>query len=775
MRAVRIVAMLLAALVLVVGIAVAVMNHYRDGIARRVAANLLDPYEIRVDDVTVGSVGAERIELDLVVLRRDDGLRVLIEGARLPVSASGLEGQGVDVDRVVIEPAAGRPDEAAADIAAIVERLLALPELLPEFRVDVASLNVSGYPELTGLSWQSYGGAQAFIADVDGLRLAADLEAMDAAERSTGSITASVGDEEAIETLFALERVSDGYQLEGSLALAIVPMLPILVRAGLVPEEVSQLNAHLSGSAVVTVSGGETPLATVALRMSPDGVADAAFRDEDGPATAVRLLEGAEAELDFKYPSGDWGMAVAEAHLHVNHDGFPGLRLRVQDLVCSSSLECTMRGDFEPVTIANGVNLGGSVEGLALSSPDGGWRVRIAEASIDVGGISGPADLKAALSVSASDIVVDGAETVQGELEMGSPDIELLGHKIAIPGARGVFSRTGDELALTLKLGEVGEALSADLSLAHNLSNDTTRLTLDDAQIDFSGRSLSALIEGWPNEWDLVGGNWRGNGVFLRGKDGSVEFSAHQVLDAVAGSYGDIAFTGLNAELSAAEGAWPPAEPQAVSLSVDVVDVGFPLRSLETVLTVDAGSGRMAVDDTRMEALGGSVAVEPFVFDPEVDTLRVVLRPDAVQLPLMADLANFEALKVLGSVSGVIPVTIGPNGVIVDNGRLIGDAPGGTIRYEATGCTDEVMQARIGLDYARCVLTYYEFDSLTSDLSYSEDGNLVIDMRLEGTNPQHDPDQPVNLNPTLTTNVIDLIRSLQAARSIEDVFNRQAN
>ena len=71
------------------------------------------------------------------------------------------------------------------------------------------------------------------------------------------------------------------------------------------------------------------------------------------------------------------------------------------------------------------------------------------------------------------------------------------------------------------------------------------------------------------------------------------------------------------------------------------------------------------------------------------------------------------------------------------------------------------------------MLTDYEFDSLTSDLSYGKDGNLVLEMRLTGVNPQYDPEQPVNLNPKLETNVVDLIRSLQAARSIEEIFNRQ--
>ncbi len=775
MRAVRLVAMLLAAIVLVVAIAVAVMNHYRDGIARQMAADLLSPYEIRVDDVSVGSLGVERIEFDLIALRRDDGLRVIIEGAKLPVSSGGLEGVSVDIDRVRIEPAVGDPNAGAADIAAILERLLVLPELFPELSVDVAHLTLQGYPELTRLTWRSEAGAQALGVDLEGLRMTAELEAVDAADRSTGSVTLSVGGEEALEILLALDTASDGYEVEGSLELVAEPMLPMLIRAGWLPAELLRLDANLAGSFTAKLSGGDAPLATLALDIVADQGAEVRHGSEGGGAINVFLLEGNEAGVELEYPSGDWRISVAEARLQVDHDVISGLRLRLQDLVCAPGIDCAMRGSFERITVGNGVGLKGGAEGLALSLRDGSWRVELAEALIDADGITGPADLAAALSIRASAVTAEGTETVQGNLELLSPDIRLSGRSVSVPAARGAFGRNANDLTLDLEFGERDKAQFADVSVTHDLVTDATRLLIDDAQINFSDQALSALIEGWSEDWDLVAGSWRASGEFLRGKDGAVEFSARQALDAVAGNYGDIAFTGLNAALTTAETAWPPAEPQAVFVSVGVVDVGFPLRNLESVLTVDAGSRRIAVDETHVEALGGNVEVEPFVFDPEADTLSVVLRPDAVQLPLMAELANFEALKVLGSVSGVIPVTMGPNGVTVEDGRLIGDAPGGTIRYEAAGCTEEVMQARTGLDYARCVLTHYEFESLTSDVSYSEDGNLVIDMRLEGMNPQHDPDQPVNLNPTLTTNVIDLIRSLQAARSIEDVFNRQVN
>ena len=66
-----------------------------------------------------------------------------------------------------------------------------------------------------------------------------------------------------------------------------------------------------------------------------------------------------------------------------------------------------------------------------------------------------------------------------------------------------------------------------------------------------------------------------------------------------------------------------------------------------------------------------------------------------------------------------------------------------------------------------------EFDSLTSAVNYSEEGDLVLKMRLKGINPDVDPTQPVILNLNVENNVPQMLRSLQATRSIEDVLERQ--
>jgi len=156
----------------------------------------------------------------------------------------------------------------------------------------------------------------------------------------------------------------------------------------------------------------------------------------------------------------------------------------------------------------------------------------------------------------------------------------------------------------------------------------------------------------------------------------------------------------------------------------------------------------------------------------DADTNQLMLRASGVQLPLMAGLADLESVTISGSVSGEVPVTIRGNNVIIDNGRLENDPPGGVIRYgggAATGVVNDDSQ----LGIVTRTLRNFEFDSLTSAVNYSQDGDLVLQMRLKGINPDVDPTQPVILNLNVENNVPQMLRSLQATRSIEDVLERQ--
>ena len=110
--------------------------------------------------------------------------------------------------------------------------------------------------------------------------------------------------------------------------------------------------------------------------------------------------------------------------------------------------------------------------------------------------------------------------------------------------------------------------------------------------------------------------------------------------------------------------------------------------------------------------------------------------------------------------------------MIIDGGRLENDPPGGVIRYRGGGA-EAIAQDGSQLGIVTRTLQNFEFESLTSAVSYSDDGDLVLKMRLEGINPDVDPTQPVILNLSVENNVPQMLKSLQATRSIEDVLEKR--
>jgi hypothetical protein len=248
--------------------------------------------------------------------------------------------------------------------------------------------------------------------------------------------------------------------------------------------------------------------------------------------------------------------------------------------------------------------------------------------------------------------------------------------------------------------------------------------------------------------------------------------SAAVTADSLAGRYADIGFVGFSSRLeievkSAAELALQPAE-----FGVALVDIGFPVENISGTATPHIDEPAVEVNSLAMTMLGGTVTADPFRYDLDAESNELMLRARNVQLPLMAGLADLEAVTISGSVSGEIPVTIRGNNVIIDGGHLENDPPGGVIQYLG-GAADGIVDDRSQLGIVTRTLRNFEFDSLTSAVNYSQDGDLVLKMRLKGINPDVDPTQPVILNLNIENNVPQMLRSLQATRSIEDVLERK--
>ena len=300
-------------------------------------------------------------------------------------------------------------------------------------------------------------------------------------------------------------------------------------------------------------------------------------------------------------------------------------------------------------------------------------------------------------------------------------------------------------------------------------------MTLDNAAIEFDTLELSGIFTDWPYDWDIESGRGSATAGIRWSKSDAgfaYEGTAAITADSVAGRYADIAFLGFNGRLDIELNSEKEVLFEPARFDIALVDVGFPVEDISGTATPSIDESAITVSALSMSVLGGTVAVDPFRYHLDADTNQLMLRASGIQLPLMAGLADLEAVTISGSVSGEIPVTIRGNNVIIDDGHLENDAPGGVIRYgggAATGVVNDDSQ----LGIVTRTLRNFEFDSLTSAVDYSQGGDLVLQMRLKGVNPDVDPTQPVILNLNVENNVPQMLRSLQATRSIEDVLERQ--
>ena len=98
-------------------------------------------------------------------------------------------------------------------------------------------------------------------------------------------------------------------------------------------------------------------------------------------------------------------------------------------------------------------------------------------------------------------------------------------------------------------------------------------------------------------------------------------------------------------------------------------------------------------------------------------------------------------------------------------GHLSAEDPGGTIQL----ATDFGASAgQLGLDFAMKALGNFHYSTLNVDADYTENGDLALVVKLQGTNPEVEKGRAIVYNLTINENVLVLLESLRAPRAIID-------
>ncbi len=782
----------------------------RDYVARELANSALSETDLEVAELSVTSLGVSRVELSRLEIVSGNGNRFVIRGLSVPLSLSGDEINEIFADSLEVEFSPDRTERQA--LSDSLWKLLALPTEQPDIVVSVDTIALPDLPVVQNAIWKTIGDRQSAKLKFDEHVIEIAIDG-----RETEGYRISLrGNEEEISAQLGIASVEGDAELSGDLRLRIGDWLPTLRSLALLPEGLESVETEVSGAITIALDSDEPGHIAVGASLSPSNGADIRYAIADDAELRFDASASEAMDIQFDYPNMTWtaNSESIDGLVTIEASSFP---LLLNNLECQSGIRCTMYATIygeglswadyavdtasisSPVTVETGettridlstdasvVLTGIQVGEIAVASAEvlsfsgtqvlvgDTWQNSVDEVRLAVDGLEVARELSTSGEFVVTGLTIaDSGETVDAEVSLSQGASatwdELL---VSLPGVSGTVTRRGDELRTSLIVRNA--AVEAGIEMIRNFETGAGAVSVRDARVSFDYAHLSDYVSDWPFIWDVMSGvltadvslDWQATDAGLR-----YGGTAAANLQKLSGIYEDYAFVGVTTALQGTFDSNDGVVLEPSSVNVPLIDVGLPVRNLTADYRVSVDAREVSVENLSMDALGGTVTARPFSYTAGAEHNEIVFDTQAIQLALIADLAEFEALEMNGSISGEIPVTFGTDSIIVDGGQLASDDPGGVIRYSSS--LTEGASPDGNLAIVSRALSNFEFDELSSTVDYGDDGELVLTTRLSGINPDTDPNQPIILNLNVDTNIPQMLRSLRAIRTIEDILEER--
>jgi len=766
---------------LILAIIAAVLQWRRDTIALDIANRALRETNFVVVSVSVRTLAVDHIELSSIVLETPGATRYEIAGLDFPLAVQGTGPRGIRMESLVISPADGEAE--AGSYTDLVRTALAMPETLANTDVRVERLTFAAVPELSGINWTTSGRGQTLALEVMGLAIsiavtqpAADThEARIVASDSTGA--------EALRGAISFIDRDQRIGVDGEMHVDLAVLEPVLHALEWVPMAAESLLASVDGRIAVELDAGGAGQLAIRMEATLLEGSSLTWRAEDDTATRMKLVADTALDIAVGYPDLRWTLDAPQLRGALLLDDGNAVTTTLNDLHCQAGVRCTAGaaasmapGRWEDIAVKS-IDVT-QASGITFSVGESGWSAKVEKLDVAVDELVPFADLHTSLSFVVTDVeLTDGLSSIVARFS-SSPGIGQLRYgdvTFPVPGTEGTFTFAGESLTSSLRLFDKARSLGATVAIDYDTARALGSMKLRDGVIDFGRRKLSQRIAPWSYPFDLVAGTWNvAADLDWAMTPAGVQYRGHstQQVAGLAGLYNEIGMAGLATTLEVDIDSSVPLSVQPALASVDPVDVGVPINRLSAKVTLDVENLAARVEDLAGAVLGGRFRVDPFTYALAAETNQLQVRLDSVQPQFMVDLAEFEQLKITGTMSGMLPVTLVGNAVRIDSGQMSNDPPGGVIRYKGDAAAAGVSSGS-QLSIVTGALSNFVYDSLTARVDYTEAGDLKLGMRLKGINPDRDPTQPIILNLNVDNNIPQMLRSLQAVRSIEDIIERR--
>ncbi|MCB1690189.1 MAG: YdbH domain-containing protein, partial [Halioglobus sp.] len=416
-----------------------------------------------------------------------------------------------------------------------------------------------------------------------------------------------------------------------------------------------------------------------------------------------------------------------------------------------------------------------TAETTHITSPaPGSWSVRVGNALLSLG------EKDSTLSARKLDLEVTALDTEQLEFSSAlSASLNIHLRKQTFPTLEIEFAQHGglQKSGFELRVADSARSLHTDLK-------GTLDLT--------SGRGtyqLTAQVTDLPSFWAKTAPLLRHFGVLnssVELRSGSIrlhtdiqsksfdtstwEQRSRLAIKDTAGSLDDLHFEGLalSADWSGIA-RWKTLQPLVLSLAT--FNPGFAIKDIELQVSLPKATAvarpQMRVDAFSAELFGGRLILPAAqAWDFAAPSNSITLQAKQWQLGELVALQQNAEIQAQGTLEGELPLTISDGRIIIDKGYLRALPPGGSIRYTPTDGNRALARHNPDLELALDLLSDFQYQVLSSEVSLDKSGNLLLGLSLAGSNPTLYEGQAVNFNINVEQKIDPLLQTLQLSDNL---------
>ena len=240
----------------------------------------------------------------------------------------------------------------------------------------------------------------------------------------------------------------------------------------------------------------------------------------------------------------------------------------------------------------------------------------------------------------------------------------------------------------------------------------------------------------------------------------------------------DLAFTtdrvsveGLNTR-AVFDSLLPPSTPAGQKLTLRRVDPAIALDDVVLNYRVMPGDPpRLMIQRASFGFAGGEIAIAGFVFDPAGSSQNMELRLERLDLTQLFAMIKVEGLTGSGRISGVIPLTIASDSLVIRDGRLDAAGPG-VLRFSSKATEAALKGGGKPITLLLQALQNFRYDSLSLTVKKPARGDPEIMLHLVGRNPDVLDGHPFAFNIGLTGNLDAITEAIRKGGSLKGALFR---